>query len=157
MRAVLEAQIADVQEQMNAGGNRVSLLVTPGAERALSDAGRLGACVAALLSNAAKFTKNGLIAVTAEREGEDLAISVSDTGPGIAEAEIPRLFTPFSLTGDVRTRVEGGVGLGLAVARRSANLLGGDISVRSELGRGTTFVIRLPQIASPSPARTLAA
>ncbi|MEQ1617557.1 MAG: HAMP domain-containing sensor histidine kinase [Terricaulis sp.] len=156
VRALLEAQIQSSLDEMKAAGNRVSLLVTPEAEQSLSDPSRMGACVAVLLSNAAKFTKQGLIAVTAERRGDDLAISVSDTGPGIAEEELPRLFTPFSQTGDVRTRAEGGVGLGLAMAQRSASLLGGEISVRSELGRGSTFLIRLP-ITPPPGATALAA
>ncbi len=156
VRALLEVQVQSFLDDMNLAGNRVSLLVAPGAEQTLSDPVRLGACVAALLSNAAKFTKQGLIAVTAERQDNHLVVSVSDTGPGIAEEELPRLFAPFSQIGDVRTRAEGGVGLGLAIARRSANLLGGDISVRSELGRGSTFVIRLPD-APPTVATARAA
>ncbi len=152
VRALLEAQIHAMSDQTSNNGNRVSLLVSPGAEQTISDEKLISACVAALLSNAAKYTKQGLIALKAEREGEELIISVSDTGPGIAEEELPRLFTPFTQAGDVRTRVQGGVGLGLAMARRSANLLGGDISVRSELGRGATFVLHLP-LSSPTDAR----
>lgn len=157
VRALLETHIGASLPEMNAAGNRVSLLVTPEAERTITDAATLGACVAALLSNAAKFAKQGLIAVTAERQGDDLVISVSDTGPGIAATELPRLFEPFSQAGDVRTRAEGGVGLGLAMAARSIAVLGGDISVRSELGRGSTFVIRLPQKLVGATDVTLAA
>jgi signal transduction histidine kinase len=101
-----------------------------------------------LLSNAAKFTSNGLIAVTAERDlsgGQEwLTIAVSDTGPGIAPEDLPRIFTPFSQVDGSSTREKGGLGLGLSVARRVAHTMGGDVTVASQVGAGSTFTIRVP-------------
>lgn len=152
VQAALEAQLHLFEDEIKTSGNRVSLLVAPGAERVLSDADKLGVCVAALVSNAVKYTQRGLVAVTAARDGATLTISVSDTGSGIAASELVRIFTPFSQAGDVKTRARDGIGLGLAIAQRLAHVLGGEIQVRSELGKGSTFVLRLPfAVAAQAP------
>lgn len=78
-----------------------------------------------------------------------LYISVADTGPGIAEATRPRLFNPFTQADDSLTRTFGGVGLGLATARRIAELMGGTIDVESTPGRGSRFFFATP--ISPVP------
>jgi PAS domain S-box-containing protein len=103
-----------------------------------------------LLSNAAKFTHDGTITLhinRTEQEGTDwLTFAVSDTGIGIAEDKIEHIFEEFSQADGSTTRDYGGTGLGLAISRRFCKLLGGDLSAHSELGKGSTFTIRVPAI-----------
>jgi signal transduction histidine kinase len=125
--------------------------VADDAARAFADGGKLAVCVGALVSNAAKFCGDGLIAVTAERTetltGDRLTISVSDTGMGIATGDLARIFEPFVQLDGGKTRAKDGLGLGLSVAQRMAKTLGGEIAVRSELGRGSTFSVIVPMRA----------
>src|SRR5205085_5459812 len=98
-----------------------------------------------LLSNACKFTENGLITLGIERSGPaEIKFTVKDTGIGMTEEQLSRLFQAFSQA-DVSTfRKYGGTGLGLAISRRFAQLLGGDINVTSRAGEGTEFTLTLP-------------
>jgi PAS domain S-box-containing protein len=101
-----------------------------------------------LLSNAAKFTEGGTITLGAVRErredGDWICLSVSDTGIGIREDKLGAVFEEFSQADDSTTRDYGGTGLGLPISRRFCRMMGGDITVASELGKGTTFTIELP-------------
>jgi signal transduction histidine kinase/CheY-like chemotaxis protein len=101
-----------------------------------------------LLSNAAKFTHEGKITLGASREPEDgvdwLSFSVSDTGIGIPADKINHVFEEFSQADESTTRNYGGTGLGLSISRRFCQLLGGDLTVKSQPGTGSTFTIRLP-------------
>ena len=97
-----------------------------------------------LLGNAIKFTDDGTITVRLATEVQDAVISVHDTGCGIADRDIDRIFHPFWQAEQSRTRSAEGTGLGLAVARRLAHLLAGDITVESEPGDGSEFTLRLP-------------
>ncbi|HEU4973870.1 MAG TPA: ATP-binding protein [Baekduia sp.] len=97
-----------------------------------------------LISNALKFTARGEVAVTAERDGDVVAFRVRDTGVGIAPDDLERIFEEFVQVGGVQQRRTRGTGLGLPLSRKLAELLGGRIEVESELGRGTTFTVRLP-------------
>lgn len=148
VRKLLEEAVSLVREDAQAGGNRIALRVSAEAEVAHNDAQKLIVCVGALLSNAVKFTQDGLIAVTAEREAsagqEWLAIAVSDTGAGVAEADLARIFSPFTQVELAHTRAKGGLGLGLSVAKRMANTMGGDVTATSQIGVGSTFTIRVP-------------
>ena len=148
VRKLIEDAVASVQDEAREGGNRISLRVSAHAEAAHTDGAKLAVCLGALLSNAVKFTENGLIAVTAECEdlaGRDyLCIAVSDTGVGIASADLARIFTPFTQIDSSSTRARGGMGLGLSMAQRMAGVLGGEVLVKSELGAGSTFTLRVP-------------
>lgn len=96
-------------------------------------------------ANAAKFTARGSIGLAAAPDGSGGAVlTVADTGCGIADADLPRLFVPFSQLEDATTRTHEGTGLGLAITRSLAVLLGGSVSVSSRRGEGTTFTVRLP-------------
>jgi len=97
-----------------------------------------------LLSNAVKFTVKGVVTVRAERVGDEVVWTVSDTGIGIAQQNLAAIFEPFSQVTEAKAPRAAGTGLGLTVSRQLARLLGGDITVSSELGVGTTFVVRLP-------------
>jgi signal transduction histidine kinase/DNA-binding response OmpR family regulator len=126
----------------------------------VGDALRLRQILVNLLSNAVKFTRQGQIVLrlnarTSGRTTCRLTIDVEDTGPGIAPAEIERLFRSFEQTA-LGSRSGSGTGLGLAISREFARLLGGDITVESALGRGSTFrvevVLRTPDDRmSPAP------
>jgi signal transduction histidine kinase len=103
-----------------------------------------------LLSNAAKFTHEGTITLYFDRiqqSGEDwLSFAVNDTGIGIAPDKLEHVFEEFIQADDSTTRDYGGTGLGLAISKRFCKLLGGDLSVQSELGEGSTFTILIPAI-----------
>ncbi len=103
-----------------------------------------------LLSNAAKFTHEGTITLYVDRiqqSGEDwLSFAVNDTGIGIAPDKLEHVFEEFIQADDSTTRDYGGTGLGLAISKRFCKLLGGDLSVQSELGEGSTFTILIPAI-----------
>jgi len=98
-----------------------------------------------LLSNAAKFTDHGTISLTAERQSEDwITFSVSDTGIGMTEEQLGRLFEAFSQAEASTRRRYGGTGLGLAISRHFARMMGGDLTVESVYGERSTFTVRLP-------------
>ena len=98
-----------------------------------------------LASNAIKFTPaGGHVSIRARRTASSVEIAVIDTGIGIAEADLPRLFGEFQQLDPGPGRRQEGTGLGLALTKRLAVLHGGDVSVESQLGKGTTFTVRLP-------------
>ncbi len=114
-----------------------------------------------LMSNAAKFTSRGQITLQVNREGpapggDWLNFAVSDSGIGMTPEQMGHLFVAFSQGDPSTVRKFGGTGLGLAISRRFCQILGGDITVRSELGQGATFTIRLPARAAPLSAEVLA-
>jgi signal transduction histidine kinase len=111
-----------------------------------------------LLSNAIKFTpEGGRILVSAQRDGlTDLRLKVTDTGIGISPDEQQLVFEKFRQAssalpdGDAMTREYSGTGLGLSIVRELCRLLGGDVSLESELGKGSTFTVRLPWLLEES-------
>src|SRR5579884_2184786 len=109
------------------------------------DAERLEAALDALLENAVAFTSEGArIGVTAAAEGETAVIEVSDSGTGIPPEDLDRIFEPFARVARDRSRKNGGTGLGLAIVKAIVDAHGGTITVRSTVGQGSTFCIRLP-------------
>jgi PAS domain S-box-containing protein len=106
-----------------------------------ADARRLSQVVRNLLANAAKFTDGGSIRVSARRLGSNAQVDIMDTGIGIAAEDIERIFTPFRRSADPRSAFRAGTGLGLSISRSLMLAMSGDISVTSEIGRGSTFSI----------------
>ena len=103
-----------------------------------------------LLSNAVKFTDaEGSVSLRAHRDGDTLELTISDTGIGIEPDHLDRIFDPFWQVEQKATRRAGGTGLGLSVSRRLARLLGGDVLVTSEPGKGSSFTVLLP--VGPGP------
>jgi signal transduction histidine kinase len=111
-----------------------------------SDRAKLKQILANLLTNALKFTREGRVDIMAsiDRPRNRLAVAVRDTGIGIAAADFTRIFEPFQQAHRTTSRALGGTGLGLAICRRLAQVLGGEITVQSELGVGSTFTVELP-------------
>lgn len=98
-----------------------------------------------LISNASKFTENGSIAIKLSHEnGEGVRIDVTDSGIGMNSEEMGRLFEAYQQANEQTSKRYGGTGLGLAISRQYCRLMGGDLSVASAPGRGSTFSIRLP-------------
>ena len=151
----LPPRLAALRAKAEAKGQSFAVDIDPSvAGTVLVDRDKLARIVLNLIDNAIKFTLDGgRIAVRARRDGDWLEIAVTDNGVGIAEADLPHLFQPFMQLESGLARREGGAGLGLALARRLAELHGGGILVTSAPGRGSTFTLRLPwrEQAKPPP------
>jgi PAS domain S-box-containing protein len=128
--------------------NTLTVDIGEGLGRMHSDVVKVRQCLFNLLSNASKFTENGQIALSVNRvTSEDLdwlEFRVSDTGIGMSPEDMEKLFQRFSQADSSTTRRFGGTGLGLSLTKAFCTMLGGDISAESELGKGTTFTMRLP-------------
>ncbi len=102
-----------------------------------------------LVGNAIKFTEAGEVAITVEADGEWVRLCVQDTGVGIGEAFLPKLFEAFKQESSGLSRSHNGSGLGLAITRRLVQIMGGRIEVTSEKGKGTRFTVFLPRFIEP--------
>jgi signal transduction histidine kinase len=109
-----------------------------------ADATKLRQILLNLLTNAIKFTDSGSVSIESGKCGEMIEIMVRDTGIGISPADHERVFDTFWQVEQKSTRKVGGTGLGLSVSRRLARLMHGELNVRSQLGGGSTFTLRLP-------------
>ena len=136
-----------IAPQMAAKGLRCEF--HPGAAdlRMRADRERATQILLNLLTNAVKFTTEGTIAIDFDATSDEVLIRVSDTGPGIARDRLTSIFDPFVQVGRFGEPRREGVGLGLAISRELARAMGGDLTVESELGRGSTFLVRLPRAA----------
>ena len=147
VHAVVQDVIAAVGPLAAKNRNRLRVR-TEGAGEIHADLTRFRQSLMNLVANACKFTQDGEVAVEAGREragAEDwLVVGVRDTGIGISREQQERLFQAFTQGDASTTRKYGGTGLGLAISRRMCRLMGGDISVASELGKGSNFVMRIP-------------
>jgi signal transduction histidine kinase len=112
-----------------------------------TDGTKLRQMLVNLLSNGIKFTDKGEVRVGCAVHGNMLEIRIDDTGVGIPAENIEDVFEPFWQAEQTPTRKTGGTGLGLSVTRKLARLLGGDVTVASKMGAGTTFVLTLPMKA----------
>ncbi len=122
----------------------------PELPRLYTDPGKLKVVIKNLVGNAIKFTAQGSVVVEARSRDEGIEISVTDTGAGIPAEAFTEIFEPFRQLDSSDTRPHAGVGLGLYIVKRWLTLLGGKITVESEVGRGSTFRIWLPLRLDPS-------
>ena len=123
------------------------------------DESRITQILLNLVSNAFKFTREGSISLSCEYQANIATVQVADTGLGIPEDKHALIFSPFEQVDSSATRQHGGAGLGLAITRKLVELMGGTITFRSEVGRGSTFIVKLslppaaqPRSESPTPA-----
>jgi signal transduction histidine kinase len=121
---------------------KVSIPITP--VTITTDPIKLRQIITNLASNAAKFTESGEITILLNIIGGSLEIAVGDTGLGIKEEDLNRLFTAFGQIEDAKTKQHAGTGLGLTISKNLAELIGGSISVSSTFGKGSTFTVLLP-------------
>lgn len=149
---LVDGVAATVGSLLDRNSNRLQLDCPPALGSMHADVTKVRQCLLNLLSNASKFTENGLITLRVsvvdsqdDAIGEELEFAVSDTGIGMTEEQMARLFQSFSQADSSTTRKYGGTGLGLAISRRFARLMGGDITVESEPGVGSTFTLTLPR------------
>jgi len=119
--------------------------IGPGIGVVRSDRRRVGQIVMNLLSNAVKFTETGSVQIGCVEDGANVVITVKDTGIGISEEDIAKLFVPFQQIDTGLTRKYEGTGLGLSICKRLSEKMGGRIAVESELGRGSRFTVWLPK------------
>ncbi len=129
---------------MEKKGLGLSVEVSPGIGTISSDRRRVGQVLMNLISNAIKFTPSGEVHVRCHRAGDWAVVSVADTGIGINGEDLNKLFMPFQQVESGLTRNYEGTGLGLSISKRLVMMLGGDIAVESEFGRGSTFRFWLP-------------
>ncbi len=141
---VLEQCARTVEPLVKAEAVRLVKEFDPGLPEMYVDAEKLRQIVINLLSNAAKFTERGCIRLQGRVANGSVAIAVADTGAGIPADKLGLIFEEFEQADASSTRVHGGTGLGLTIARRLARLMGGDIAVQSTLGGGSTFTLTLP-------------
>jgi len=97
-----------------------------------------------LISNAVKFTETGKVEIKSVKNEKNIAITITDTGIGIAQEHLLHIFDEFRQADNTTSRRYGGTGLGLAIAKKYANLLGGTVSVESQIGKGSAFTLTLP-------------
>ena len=142
-----------IEPLVEKNGNSFELSIPEDGRVVWSDMTRLRQVLLNLLGNACKFTERGRIRLEVRREGADgaerVAFRVSDTGIGMTPEQVTRLFQPFSQADSSTARRYGGTGIGLVISRRICRMLGGDITVESEAGKGTTFTAWVPARATP--------
>ena len=144
-RLMAEGAAAMIAEQCREKGLGLDVDLTPSVPRLMvADEGRVRQVVLNFLSNAIKFTDTGCVVLKLGMVGRRLRVEVVDTGIGISEDGVERLFDRFTQADSSTTKLYGGTGLGLAISRRLVLMMGGDIGVRSAPGAGSTFWFEIP-------------
>ena len=154
IRTLVEEVVTTMRPLVEKSANRliVDLPAQPGSMHA--DLTKVRQVLLNLLSNACKFTERGTITLSIAREqdetmgGEAIMLRVADTGLGMTSEQMNRLFEAFSQAEASTTSKYGGTGLGLAITRRFSQMMGGDVTVLSELGKGSTFTVRVPAVVT---------
>jgi DNA-binding response OmpR family regulator/nitrogen-specific signal transduction histidine kinase len=157
LQQLIEDVALTVKPLMDEQGNDLEIILPPDLPPILSDETRVRQIVYNILSNAAKFTRNGSVTVTVNERTDDdggrIAIDIADTGIGMSADQLDRIFGEFVQADSSTTREYGGTGLGLAISHQLAQMLGGNITVKSVLGAGSIFTIWLPLGLSDSAAK----
>lgn len=154
---VIENVCSIVQPLVQKNGNRLEMAVASDVGYIDSDRTKIRQCLFNLVSNASKFTQDGCITVSAVRtEPSIVRLSVTDTGTGMTQEQLGRLFQAFTQADASIASKYGGTGLGLNITKRFVEMLGGRITVQSELGKGTTFALELPSVVPAAEAEVAA-
>ncbi len=158
---IVDAALETARPAIDARRHRLEVRVDQAPIHLAADPLRVAQALSNLLTNAAKYTDpGGLITLSAQLDGDELVLRVSDSGIGIAPAALPRVFAMFSQVQPALDRTDGGLGIGLSLVKGIVELHGGNVSARSAgLGRGSEFVLRLPGASRgvPPPAVPLPA
>ncbi|MEG4067987.1 response regulator [Microcoleus sp. Pol11C2] len=165
IHTLIESAVATARPLVEKNGNTLEVYCPDNLDTMHADMTKVRQVLLNLLSNAAKFTQNGRIAIGVERikneqlkminqeessqilisNSEFLSFRVADTGIGMTQEQLERVFQPFTQADASTTREYGGTGLGLAISQRFCQMMGGSIEVSSTLGAGTTFTVLLPK------------
>lgn len=146
---ICESCLSLFRERCGRENLKLDFIIAPNVENWVADRRRLKQILVNLLSNAVKFTDSGSVTLKVERQEDTLNFSVIDTGIGITSSEQVTLFQPFKQLDSGFNRKYQGTGLGLALSRKLARLHDGDISLQSEVGRGSCFTLHLPKLELP--------
>ncbi|MBC7287434.1 MAG: GAF domain-containing protein [Armatimonadetes bacterium] len=150
---LVQQVLNSLQQRIDQAEVDVSVEIASDARELYVDRMRLAQILTNIIDNAIKFNyRGGRVAIEARRDGANAVISVTDTGPGIPAEEQEAIFREFYRGKSEFARSRTGAGLGLAIARQLAELLGGEITIDSEVGRGSTFSLRLPLRRQPDVA-----
>ncbi len=151
VQGIVDAAAADLEALLGGRRQRVERHVAADAATVAGDAAKLQDVLRNLLENASNYTPEGsAVEVHARRVGDEVEIAVADNGPGIPEADLPRIFERFYRADRSRSRDPGGTGLGLSIVRHLVGLHGGSLEAANREGGGAVFTVRLPY-ADPAP------
>jgi len=153
LRAAVGDVATTIRPLVEKNGNRLVIDAPADLGVMRSDLTRVRQILLNLLSNACKFTEHGTITLAVARRSGDVEFRVSDSGIGMTPDQLSRLFQAFAQAEASTSKKYGGTGLGLAITRRFCELMGGTVSVTSEPGRGSTFLVRLPVSAGEQAER----
>jgi signal transduction histidine kinase/ActR/RegA family two-component response regulator len=159
LAAVIDNAVETARPQIDAKGQALTVTLPPEPIYLDADLTRLAQVFWNLLNNSAKYTDpGGRIELSATRDGDQVVVTVRDTGIGIPPEALPRLFTMFSQVDRSLERAQGGLGIGLALVKGLVDMHGGRVEAHSAgVGQGSTFVVHLPLAAEPPAAATLPA
>jgi signal transduction histidine kinase len=150
LRKMLDEAVATITPLVGKNRNQLATAFADSLGTVKADLTKTRQSLFNLISNAAKFTEDGTITITAKREerngNEWIFLGVTDSGIGIPEDKLDKVFEEFAQADDSTTRNYGGTGLGLPLSQRFCRMMGGDITVESRLGEGSTFTINLPAV-----------
>jgi two-component system, NtrC family, sensor kinase len=153
---VIDEVVKTIEPLAAKNGNQVAVNCDAAIGTMDADQMRLRQALLNLMSNANKFTEKGTITISASQKRENgrdwITLAVADTGIGMTPEQVGKLFQEFSQASSTTASKYGGTGLGLAISRRFCQMMGGDITVESEPGHGSTFTIRLPRIVEVGKA-----
>ena len=147
--SLVDSLVSSVMPTVKKNGNTLTVKNEDMIDSLYADEGKLRQCLLNLLSNAAKFTEGGEICLNIEHvqknDGDWIAFEVSDTGIGMRNDQLSKIVQPFVQADHSTTRMYGGTGLGLAITNQLTKIMGGDINVKSETDKGSTFTLRFPK------------
>ncbi len=167
VKDLVEEVVGTIQPLVEKSGNRIEIDCSANVGRMYADLTKARQSLFNLLGNAAKFTKDGVLKLKVWRQGEEvrraevIVMQISDTGIGMSEEQVARLFTAFTQAEESISRNYGGTGLGLAITREFCQIMGGTVTVESTEGKGSVFTVTLPAVfddaSPPNPAADLVA
>jgi signal transduction histidine kinase len=154
IKVMVNEVVSTIQSLVEKNANHLHLICPEDVGIMYSDVTKVRQCLFNLLSNAGKFTENGELIFEVKRDtiGEDewITFEVRDTGIGMTQEQISKLFQAFMQADASTTRNYGGTGLGLVITKQFCQMMGGRIEVKSEFGHGSTFTIHLPTVVKDS-------
>jgi PAS domain S-box-containing protein len=160
VKGMISEVVATIQPLVTKNGNNLVTNIADDVGDMNADLTKIRQSLFNLLSNACKFTEKGTITLAVDRQADDgkdfISFRVTDSGIGMTPAQLGKLFEAFTQADASTTRKYGGTGLGLAITRRFCRMMGGDVTVTSEVGKGSTFELRLPALVidDKKPAKT---